>query len=180
MVLGNIKYLVIFIVLVISILFDLKYDKIPNKAICFGVVVILGGIIHNYSYEYAIFSLGGMIFPLICLFPLFYFHMLGAGDIKLLVVIGGFFGWKGALSCVVLSIFFGAIISIYKLYKYQLFRERFAYFFHYTKLYMQTGERRPYYDHNLSDKVKLHFSIPIGIGTFVYSLYIFFGGGMFI
>ena len=91
----------------------------------------------------------GLCIPVICLLPLFYFHMLGAGDIKLLAVTGAFLGWKSLVVCFMGALFVGGIISVYKMCRYHIFQKRFAYFSHYMKMYLKTGCVKPYYDSSL-------------------------------
>lgn len=162
----------------LAVLSDLKSDKIVNNIIVLGFIGIFLNLMYECSLQVFISAMAGILFPTICLFPLFYFHMFGAGDIKLLAVAGGLLGLKGVLFCIVVSIFTGALFSVFKLCKYQLFRERFAYFSHYIKMYLQIRKRIPYYDDSLSKKARVHFSVPIAISVAGY--YFVVWGGMFI
>ena len=94
-----------------GLLMDLLQEKVDNRLIClgFGSGLILdifysgfAGILHFFS---------GSFFPLLCLLPLFYFRMIGGGDIKLLSVLGGILGYPKVLSLLLLTFLTGAILS---------------------------------------------------------------------
>ncbi len=172
------KYILLCIVLLLSVLSDLRSEKINNSVIILGIIGGMCNILFDFSLQKIIITCIGIFIPIILLFPLFYFRMFGAGDIKLLAVIGGLLSYKAVIFCIIVSFFTGAFISIYKMCKYQLFRERFAYFSHYMKIYLHTRERIPYYDSSLSKDAKVHFSIPITISVVVYYMAVW--GGMFI
>lgn len=154
----------------IAVLLDLYCDRISNHIILMGFCGILFKlffeIIRNgFNVSYLIQSIGGCLVPLVCLFPLFYFHMMGAGDIKLLMVAGGFVGLRAVPYCLFISVVVAAVISLYKMIKYHLFQERFAYFSYYMKNYLNTKERKFYYDKELSEECKVHFSVPAAISV---------------
>ena len=68
---------------------DLLQEKVDNRLIClgFGSGLILNIFSSGYTGILHFFS--GAFFPLLCLLPLFYFRMIGGGDIKLLSALGG-------------------------------------------------------------------------------------------
>ena len=148
---------------------DLKSEKINNQLICLGIAGIILKVFLCFGYEQIIESSLGFFIPIVSLFILFYFHMLGAGDIKLLAVAGGFLGIEGSLFCIVVTFLVGAVYAFAKMCIYQLFTERFAYFFHYMKTIFYTKKRVPYYDLSQEQKtIRLHFSIPIAIRVAMY------------
>ena len=67
-----------------GLLMDLLQEKVDNRLIClgFGFGFILALMSHSISGILNFFF--GILFPLFSLLPLFYFHMIGGGDIKLL------------------------------------------------------------------------------------------------
>lgn len=90
--------------------------------------------------------------PVLVLFLLFYCKMLGAGDIKLLSVLGGFYGWNLSLKFFLLALVYGSIWSIAKLIVHRNLRERFFYFFQYLELILRTKKRIPYRKNNVKDR----------------------------
>ena len=91
---------------------DLHRQKVAN-------VWIMAGWIWGWCLQYAAREWDGVLqffagssIPIVCLFSLFYFRMLGAGDIKLLSVLGGILGARAAFHLMFLSFFFGGILSL--------------------------------------------------------------------
>lgn len=156
-------------ILLAAVLMDLKSEKIKNELICLGLAGIVLKVFLAFSAEQVIESCLGFLIPIIGLFILFYFHMLGAGDIKLLAVTGGFLGIEGSLFCVGVSFIIGACFAFIKMCIHRLFIERFAYFFQYMKDVLTTGKRIPYYDLSEDkDSSRLHFSVSIALSAAVY------------
>lgn len=79
------------------------------------------------------FRLTGLFIPLLFLFPLFIFRMIGAGDVKLLCILGMFMGprkiWDGMLWTFV----FAAVLSLAVMPDAGGAAARFRYFFTYMK-----------------------------------------------
>lgn len=150
-------------VLILAVIADLWKRKIPNP-------LIVGGLLTGAACQWsqngplglAVFVPGALL-PLIVLGSLHYFRMLGAGDIKLFMVAGGFLGTENVVRCMVYSLTAAACISAAILLKHRIFRRRLRYFLQYLhdrtvtktwKPYIVPGENRAY----------LHFSVPILIG----------------
>ena len=115
----------------------------------------------------------GMLFPILALYILFYFHMLGAGDIKLLSAVGGFLGVPAILKCMIVSFLSGAVLSIgiilvcgnlpQRLTKiFQLFPNLF-----YQKKIPEKTEPVPYYDGKWGMEC-IHFSVPVLMGVLLW------------
>lgn len=85
-------WIIILIMLVVAVCVDIKHRKIPNKlnygyALAGLAIAFFRGGLHGLAY-----GMVGVLIPVICLMPLFAFGVIGAGDIKLLGALGGFFG----------------------------------------------------------------------------------------
>lgn len=77
-------------ILIIAVYFDIKTGCIPNKLNLSGCIL---GLFLNTLFmgKYGLInSICGILLPIIILFVFFVFRVLGAGDIKLLSVIGAF------------------------------------------------------------------------------------------
>ncbi len=94
----------------------------------------------------------GIWIPIIVLFLLFYCKMLGAGDIKVLSVIGGVYGWKYSLMCFFIALLVGSMWSIGKLILYRNGRERFLYIPQYLRTIIYTKRRISYREFSTVDK----------------------------
>lgn len=119
-----------------------------------------------------IFLLGALT-PILVLYILFYFHMLGAGDIKLLSAIGGFLGVPAVLKCILLSFLFGAVLSIGILLTCGNISQRLTKFFQYFQTYFKQKRKKkimepvPYYDGKWGMEC-IHFSVPVLMGVLLW------------
>lgn len=112
------------LLLIISFLVDLKSQIIPNETNFIGFLVgmVLTYIKFTQSGAQGADALLGMvagagIFMLIALFALVVYRKvgMGMGDVKLMGMLGLFFGFANTIQIFVFSFFIGAIISIFLL-----------------------------------------------------------------
>lgn len=146
---------------------DLRYMRISNRLIfcsfLTGFLLCLfseGGGFGEY--------IAGIILPLILLGWLFFFRMLGPGDIKLLCALGGIMGREAILYCIGISFLAGAAISFAILVFCGGFCERMQYFYEYVNSYLRTGNRQPYYRRG-NVQENFHFTVPIFMGVMLYA-----------
>lgn len=91
---------------------DIKSFKIRNYTILSGVVTgILFNVMETGLKNLYIFLIA-LILPILILFPLFLFKVLGAGDIKLFSVVGCYLGISTLIQVMILSFFIGGILSV--------------------------------------------------------------------
>lgn len=136
-------------ILIPAVVMDFRKQKISNRLIAFGlfsglILRILGegsmGVVH---------FLVNISIPVILLFLLFWLRALGAGDIKLFSVAGGFLETRQLLWVMITAFFAAAIIGAGKVV--------------YLNLSCQ---------YHGKGKTLIHFSLAILIGY----LFVFFGG----
>lgn len=155
-----------------AMILDLARSKIGNQYLIFGWLVgavmafIRAGTGGLPDY------LGGAILPIILLFILFYFRMMGAGDIKLLSVLGGMVGIRASVSLLICSFLAGAILSIGILTYRKSWSRRFRFLIRYVHNYMVTGLCVPYRPEKLN-RDSLHFALP------VFAAVLMWKGGLF-
>lgn len=80
-----------------SAYFDLKTRKIPNKynLLAFCLILLSKAILGvMFSWTWLIDGLLGMLAGFAILFPFFAFRKAGAGDVKMLSILGLLLGWK--------------------------------------------------------------------------------------
>lgn len=145
---------------VAAVLSDLKEGRIPNGIIAAGLAC--GFLYHIFTSGAAgiILYLGGVILPLLIFGVFYYFRMIGAGDIKLLCMAGGFLGLSGCFACIKWSIFFGGLISLALMLRRRNMEERLAYFAEYVSRYSKERKWRPYMSGTKED-ARFCFSVPI-------------------
>ena len=107
--------------------------------------------------------------PVLLLGILFIFHMIGAGDIKLLCALGGIMGPRTVMECIVYSLLAGAGISLAILISTGGIRRRFLYLYQYMNEFYCTGEIRPYYRKGMSFPENFHFTVPIFLSAVLYA-----------
>ncbi len=120
---------------------DFHTGRIPNR---FILISLFSGIIyqiHVVGIKALPAVMLGIIFPIILLFPIFIIKGLGAGDIKLIAVIGSFLSmseYQAILNLIILSILIGGVQSIILMCVHRRYQ------------------------------TTIHFSIPILVSTFLY------------
>lgn len=105
---------ILLVILVLAVRTDFRRQKISNRLIVLGlfsglILRILGegssGIVH---------FLVNISIPVILLFLLFWLRALGAGDIKLFSVVGGFLETRQLLWVMITAFFAAAVIGVGK------------------------------------------------------------------
>ncbi len=152
----------------VAVCMDLNRERIDNRLIALGWIL-------GFSYQLiqeglrgiGIFFAGAAI-PILLLYLLFYFRMIGAGDIKLLSVLGGFMGPAASAICVGVSLVFGAILSLAILILCGNLVSRLRYFTDYFTRLVTTKEVVPYMVSGRRME-NLHFSIPILMGILLFA-----------
>ncbi len=155
---------VLLLLLLLSALADLKTDRIPNGFILLGIVIgIAGGVLSGRGLP----DLLASVLPaFLLMYPLYVIGALGAGDVKLFVMIGSFLTVGEFLSVLAGAFVIGAGFSLIKLAAEKNGRERFRYFFSYLHEVWRTGHWKIYgedlkQDYHTYCKNKIHFAVPI-------------------
>lgn len=161
-----VKCIVILISLV-AVCMDLSHEKVKNQFLAFFWILALGYQIGMYGLRGVVFFLTGAGLPILLLYILFFFRMLGAGDIKLLSVLGGFIGPMFVIKCISVSFLAGAVISVFIILIYGNLVSRLKYFTSYISQLIITKEVVPYCIPG-KRRENIHFTIPILISVLVY------------
>lgn len=124
--------------------------------------------------------------PILILLPFFLFKVLGAGDIKLFSVVGCYLGISTLIQVMILSFFFGAILSILYIIRTKSLYKRISHFKSYIskvikeyqefikidKVNIKNLKIIPYYQKEEHGREGvIHFSIAIFL-AFIISFYI--------
>lgn len=143
-------------------LMDIQRAKVDNGWLLFCVLVSL----FTRIWKMDVSSLGswicGLLVPILILGILFIFRMLGAGDIKLLSVIGSMIGPTKILNCISYSFLIGAVISAALMISSGIVCQ------HYISVYFKTGKREPYYKSGMPLE-NFHFTVPIFLSALLYA-----------
>lgn len=151
-----------------AVAMDLRFEKVWNPWIWLGWGCgFLCQLLERGIQGIIDFAAGGIL-PILLLFPLFLFRMLGAGDIKLLSALGGFLGCRGILLVLAFSFLWGGLLSAGFLLVCKNGRERLCFLGNYVRDYLRTGIRTPYRQKGRQAE-HIHFTIPILLGMLMYA-----------
>lgn len=106
---------VLMALLLIAAVIDVRTSRIPNWLVFGGA---LYGLIYNaVSPMYArdigvLFALGGMAVGLAALLPAYLFRVMGAGDVKLMTMVGAFLGASATVGAVLATLIAGGVLAI--------------------------------------------------------------------
>ncbi len=150
--------------MLLSALADLKTDRIPNGFILLGIVIGASGSL--FSGRGLSNLLASMLLAFLLMYPLYMIGALGAGDVKLFVMIGSFQTVGDSMAILAGAFVTGAAVSLIKLAAERNGRERFRYFFAYLYDVWRTGHWKIYgedlkQDYHTYCKNKIHFAVPI-------------------
>lgn len=99
----------------VAALMDIRTYSVKNSLIILGLLSGLVLSINSFGRVGILFSLKGIILPIVLLFGFFIFRLLGAADIKLFCMIGSFLGADKVLTVIGFSFLTGGIFAIVKL-----------------------------------------------------------------
>lgn len=100
------------LVLVIAVFKDLANHKIPNKLIFLGILMGVFVQVFGHGAWGIVFFLKGAFIGLCLFLPLYLLGGMAAGDVKLLMVIGGLVNTPLVYSVALYSLVCGAVIAI--------------------------------------------------------------------
>ena len=161
--------------LIVAVASDCIKYKISNMILLAGAA--LCPIIKYAGAEdlNAVNMISGALIPFLICFPLFCLSMIGAGDIKLLMVTGLYVG-RGVITVMISALIIAAVIAVIKLIRRRMISERLSYFLGYInelKMYLSGGKRISRNDISYikpEDKAGragylMHLSLPIAIAA---------------
>lgn len=96
-------YFFLITLLTVAAMCDLVYAKIPNKIIIFGLVLALISCVGIKGIEEIGKYFAGMCISFLTGMVVYAFGILGAGDIKLICIVGAFLGVRGVLGSIIIA-----------------------------------------------------------------------------
>lgn len=132
-----------------AVIYDIKTYRIPNRLNLIGCVTGLVLSIIAYGIKGLLYCFIGMLIPVVLLFVFFCFGVIGAGDIKLLAMIGSFL-FKDILYVIPLALILTSIFGVFVAVK---------------NIFYIATKRKKVSELNFK---KIHLSIPIALGTMLF------------
>ena len=148
----------------ISAYLDIKKYQISNKLCLAALLTALFISVYRGGVGGLVFFAGGAVPPILFLYPAFCISAIGAGDVKVLLCAGSFFGWWLSVLLVFLSLLCGAAQSIYVLTKNKIWGERFSYLISFVRGSVY-GTKQPY-----MEKGRRVENIPFCLSVFIANL----------
>ncbi|HEV2611001.1 MAG TPA: prepilin peptidase [Noviherbaspirillum sp.] len=105
---------VLFVLLMLAAVLDYRTYRIPNWLTLTGVIFAL---VYNTAYPAVphagfLWSFGGLLVGLATMLPLYVFRVMGAGDAKLMAMVGAFLGLSDVLYAVVFTFIVGGVAAL--------------------------------------------------------------------
>lgn len=162
---------ILLILLLLAAVNDFYKHKVPNVVSLSGW--LLAPLLHAIFFGLGGFieSINGLFLTLILTFPLYAFRWMGAGDVKLMVTVGAFVGYKAVpdvlIYIVVTGAFYSVLMFLIKRYSPLLLAGWRAKGYSPALLLRVglTGET------GSGDKLIIPYAVPIAIGTIAYTIF---------
>ena len=105
---------ILFALLVMASVCDYRTYKIPNWLTAGGIVFAL---IYNTAVPFSrdhgfLWALGGLLVGFLVMLPFYALRIMGAGDVKLMTMVGAFLGVTETLHAVIYSLLAGGIAAL--------------------------------------------------------------------
>ncbi len=140
---------------------DMLTGKIRNGLILTGLALGLFCQLWVHGTAGIPVFAAGVFLPFVGTFPLFAFGAVGAGDVKLLAVIGGFLGMAAMPRCLFFTLVFGAVAAVLKmLFQGSLYR-RFVCLASYVEQSIRGRCWMPYKASLHEEQAVIHLSAPM-------------------
>ena len=162
--------IVVYILLLIAVGMDLRNMRISNRLILIGLMISLIQRVFCNGMGGFLTGIVLISLPVILLYLLFLAGALGAGDIKLFSLIGGFIQLKELMLCIIVSFLFAAIISLVKMLYLGTFLSSMKCVVRYFYSILQ-GNIESYQPESMKNG-RIHFSVAILFGLIFTDIYL--------
>ena len=175
---GYENWVFLYLILLISAFYDMMEHRIPNWWLAGSVWISIGTMLlleqsgTGTWADMLLLMTVRMAVTFLITIPLFLFRMMGAGDLKLMMVISGFLDGRDAVGAIAVSFFMGAVWSLFKLLVQKQLQKRLVYLFIYFRHYFLTKERIPYYQLSRDGQSSaIPFAVCLFFGTLIAGIW---------
>ena len=107
-----IRYAVLVLLVTITAVYDIQFRRIPNSLVLTGLVLsLIIQVTFNEFYGFKAWGYG-MLTGLALFLPLYALHAMGAGDVKLVAMVGSFLDAGSAIGVVLTTLLVGGVLSV--------------------------------------------------------------------
>lgn len=99
-------------IIVVATTFDIREHRIPNWLVASGLLFAIAHHVLSPFGQGAAFTLLGMAVGIAALLPLYAMRTMGAGDVKLMGMVGAFLGAGAGFSAVLATMIAGGILAL--------------------------------------------------------------------
>ena len=157
----SVNVLLISGILAAAVYTDLRSHRIPNNLIAVGLILAIIFQLAANGVHGLLFGFLAALVGLGCFMPFYALRAMGAGDVKLMAVVGFFTSPRGVLYAVVLSLLAGGLCAL----SYLLWRAMRAYAASAMQEGMTAGTISAFVAARLARRDRLPFALPIAIGS---------------
>ncbi|WP_083798606.1 A24 family peptidase [Dethiobacter alkaliphilus] len=156
---------------------DIIERKIYNVVVLAGLVtaLVLNVIVQGF-YSGAVFTLAGFFTGIFLLVIPFVFGGLGAGDVKMLGMIGAFTGYPVVIQVLLVSAIVGGVFALYTMLRQGKMFKRLKTFF--LGIFCAAAARKTVHMNNLDEKDAGKNAIPYGVALSVGVIIVYVMGSM--
>ena len=159
--------------LVVAAVYDYRTYKIPNWLTAGG---LLFALIYNtvvpFSHEQGLlWAVGGLLVGFMVMLPCYALRILGAGDVKLIAMVGAFLGVTDTLHAIIYSLIAGGIAALLFAFHTHALARMFSNLKNMTQMLMLSataGFKPDLQIQSIKSVGKLAFGICISVGTISY------------
>lgn len=150
---------------------DFKYEKVPNLLIVSGFGCgIFVRVLQGNLWESDAFL--GLLLPVLLLWPLFVIRAMGAGDVKLMSMMGFCMGVRNVLTAVAVAVAFAALMGLMQTLRAGGIWARLRYLWEYLRLLavnVRLGNTAlpDYHRENARGGERVHFAVALFVGGIV-------------
>jgi prepilin peptidase CpaA len=109
---NDVPFFFVFLLLILAIasVYDIRERRIPNRLIFTGLAGLVVLAVFSDAKGF-VWSIAGLTTGLAIFFPIYAAGWLGAGDVKLMALVGGFFGLQQLLPVMAFILLAGGLLS---------------------------------------------------------------------
>lgn len=106
------RIVILLLLITIATYSDIQSRRIPNWLTLCGTIIAIAYQTAPSFYLGITYSIGGFFIGLLCFLPLYMLRAMGAGDVKLMAMVGAFLGPSSIFSAILLTLIAGGILSL--------------------------------------------------------------------